>query len=48
VCETVVDPEERMSPVSPSRPRMGEREGGQYAPPQPPFSLQPIYGRRGR
>ncbi len=41
---TVVDPEGGLSPFSPSLPRGGEREGGQYAPPQPPLSLHPIWG----
>ncbi len=45
---TVVDPEGGLSPFSPSLPRRGEREGRQYAPPQPPLSLHPIWGRRGR
>jgi hypothetical protein len=52
VCETVVDPEEGMSPLSPSRPRMGEREGRQYAPPQQALSplliLMSGEGRGGR
>jgi hypothetical protein len=43
---TVVDPEGGLPPFSPSLPRRGEREGGQYAPPQPPLPLHPIWGRR--
>ena len=42
-CVTVVDPEGGLSPFSPSLPMMGEREGGQYAPPLPPLSPHP-YG----
>ncbi len=46
MCVAVVDPEEGLSPFSPSLPRKGEREGGQYTSPQPPLSLSP-YGVEG-
>jgi hypothetical protein len=43
LCEMVVDPEGGLSPFSPSLPMMGEREGGQYDPPQHPLSFNPMH-----